>query len=319
MTIRGWTVPSAHCARWGSPLRCILAIVQIVVLVDIGAATASDHVAILMSKDIQPFRLAKSGFTDVCKRSNTTYDLKGTDGDVEAIVREIRKERPALILAIGSEALAAAAALDGIPVVFSMVVRPDEILRDRSGVTGARAEIPMHAQLDVLVAIAPHVEKVGVVFDPKRSKNLIGEIETAAGRMGLQLVTAEAGSAGESLKALKQLEGSVDAWLMIPDRTTVTTQTFEYMIGSSFRHRAPVVGLSKKFVQRSALFALVLDYEDLGRQSGEMANQVIAGRSPDELPFARARSHGIVLNSTAADRMGVKIPDYIGSSAEVVE
>lgn len=277
------------------------------------------EVAAIISKSIKPYQDALAGFVSVCDARITEYDMEGNMDKGRAITSKIKADKPDLILAIGPHALKVAKQdITGIPVVFSIVLNPEPIISGSSNITGASAEVSMERQLKMLETIVPKVKKIGVVYDPSKTGALVAEASEIADRMGLQLVAREVHSLGEALIAIKELKGKIDALMMLPDTTTATIQGFEYMLLFSFRNKVPLIAPSKKYVQKSALLALSIDYEDIGRQSGELANEILSGKSPDELPYTKARKTKAILNLKTASKIGLTIPSsVIAKAAEV--
>lgn len=284
-----------------------------------GSAIA-DEIAVILGKNIKPYQEALSGFSSVCDAKQKVYDMGEEKTEQEKkIVSEINSEKPDLILVIGSEALIAAKEIKDIPIVFSMILDPEAIIGDANNITGASAQIPMEEQLQTLKAIAPNVKKIGVVYDAKKTGDMVAETAKIAKKKGLQLVAIQAISLKESLLALKEMEGKVDALMMVPDTTTMTTQSFEYMLLSSFRQKIPLIALSKKYVQKSALLAFSVDYEDIGKQAGELANKILKGGRTSELPYTKARKTQVVLNLKTANKIGLDIPPSIREKADIID
>jgi len=277
------------------------------------------EVAVIMSKSIKPYQDALAGFMSVCNARITEYDMEGRMDKGHEITAKIKSDKPDLILAIGSHALEVAKQdITDIPIVFSIVLNPEPIISGSGNITGASAEVSVESQLKMLGTIVPAVRKIGVVYDPSKTGALVAEANGIADRMGLQLVAREVHSPGETLIAIKELTGKIDALMMLPDTTTATIQGFEYMLLFSFRNKVPLIAPSEKYVQKSALLALSINYEDIGRQSGELANEILRGKSPDELPYTKARKTKAVLNLKTASKIGLTIPSsVIAEAAEV--
>jgi putative ABC transport system substrate-binding protein len=73
----------------------------------------------------------------------------------------------------------------------------------------------------------------------------------------------------------------------------------------------PVIGYSRGMVKAGALFGLICDYEDLGRQAGEIAFRILKGEKPKEIPVEPPREKLLIINQIVADRIGFDTPDEI--------
>jgi putative ABC transport system substrate-binding protein len=58
--------------------------------------------------------------------------------------------------------------------------------------------------------------------------------------------------------------------------------------------------------------------EDIGRQAGELANQILSGSTPSELPYTLARQVSLTVNLKAAKKLGMSIPDALLADANEV-
>ena len=67
----------------------------------------------------------------------------------------------------------------------------------------------------------------------------------------------------------------------------------------------------KSQVPKGAVVSLGLSYYDLGRESGKMAAKVLRGAKPADMPVIKAPLTDLWVNTAAAKRMGVKLPESI--------
>jgi putative ABC transport system substrate-binding protein len=112
----------------------------------------------------------------------------------------------------------------------------------------------------------------------------------------------------------------MDVLWMVADSTVYTPRSTEFILQYTLGHQIPFVGLSAKYVKAGALFAVSWDYTDLGEQAGELAHQILAGKTPAELAVATPRKLPLVLNMKSARSLGVKIPrKVIEGASEVYE
>ena len=99
------------------------------------------------------------------------------------------------------------------------------------------------------------------------------------------------------------------------DRTVLTTQSLQYVFLFAFQNNLPLIGLSDHFVKMGALFAVGPDYEDIGRQSGELAARILSGEEPGDLSYVSPRRVLLSLNLRTAEIIGIRVPDHVVRSA----
>lgn len=139
---------------------------------------------------------------------------------------------------------------------------------------------------------------------------------TAAAGMGMDLVPMSVRSEGDLLGHAESLAG-MDALWSVADSTVFSPQGLNQILLSTLRHRVPFVGLSPSFVKAGALLALSVDYTDVGRQSGEIAERILAGEKPASIPVTAPRKVSLSINMNTARQIDVAIGDDIRQKAQI--
>ena len=67
----------------------------------------------------------------------------------------------------------------------------------------------------------------------------------------------------------------------------------------------------KSQVPKGAVVSLGLSYYELGRESGKMVAKVLKGAKPADMPVIKAPLTDLWVNTAAAERMGVTVPESI--------
>lgn len=299
-----------------------LALACLALLLHGGAPIAfAGDVAVLTSADVDAYRSAVAGFKSVLVRHRVAkeYDMNGDFDRGRGQLSEIESEvQPDLILAVGAWALQVVAEKGTtIPTIYTMVLNPPAILGQQSTtITGASMNVPTERALGILVTLGPEVRRIGVVFDPSHTAYLLAEARQTA-LPGLEFVALEVSSPGEAVSAFKTLQDQgVDALWILPDDTVLKSpKILEEVILSSLKRGIPLLGSSPRHAEMGAPLSLYFaNSEDIGRQAGELANQVFEG-SPASLPFTKARKVDLVVNLRTAEKHGIRIPDEILAGA----
>jgi len=304
-------------------LPCVPALLLPALLGSATAAGAAD-VAVVMSADVDAYTEALKGFKASLRHKVVAeYDMEGDLDRGRKQVAEIgAKVKPDLILAVGIWALQALSKeASTVPVVYAMVLNPPSVIGSGAkNITGASMNVPVEQTIRVLKQLGPQIRRVGVMFDRAKTGYLVARAEAVARDEGLQLVAREIRSAKEAISALDTLgEQGVDALWVLPDETNLAPAVLQQMLLFSYRRKVPLIGLSESQAQMGALLSLSFaSSEDIGRQAGELANSILAGRAPAEIPYTTARRVRLTVNLKAAQKLGMEIPKSILGAAHSV-
>ncbi len=309
-----------HVARARVP--GILLAIALVALVLAVAPAAAGTVAVLLSSDADEYKEALRGFKEAAGHQVVAvYDMEADPDQARKLLADIeRKVKPDLIFAVGTWALQAVAGRTDIPIVYAMVLNPPSLVGvGVKNVTGASMNVPVEQPLRVLKQLGPQVKRIGVIYNKARTGYLVKEAEAVARDEGLQLVAREVASPKEVLPALESLQDGIDALWILPDETILAQAVVQQMLLFSYRRKIPVLGLSDRHAQMGALLSLSFaSSEDIGRQAGEAAKAVLAGKAPGQIPYTTARKTNLVVNLKAAQKLGVEIPRPVVARATSV-
>jgi len=281
-------------------LRWLRSLVAVLV---VPCAAGATEIAALFSSDIEPYAMAYEAFVQSCPANYWRHDLSEPGIDAARVVAEVVEKKPDLILALGSKAFnAAREATRTTPIVYVMVLDYQD--SGASNVAGASIRVDPALEMESIRAVFPRVRKLGVVYDESISMHIVSAARRAAARLGLELIAEKASDAAETIRAIRTIEDDVDAWWLIPDRTTLNAESAEYLLLSSVRRGIPVIAPSRKYVDRGAQMALVPDYAAIGQAGAEIALRLMAGSDPAEVGTVYATDVRVVVNVRTSQEMG---------------
>lgn len=283
-----------------------LSLLIIVFLVLAGPAAAAE-VLVVQSVRSATYEEAVRGFRKACPADARTLVL--SDYADPELGRVIREERPRLVVAVGDGALASLRRVSRRPALALMALGLPSQEADHH-VTGVHLFVKPEQYLGLFKKIK--ARRVGVLYDPARSGWYVREARAAAKQHGVELVLREVRESRQVMAQLSSLRG-VDALWLIPDTTAVTRETLEGYFLFGQKQSVPVVSFSSSHLRLGALASLEADRFELGKQAGEMAQQLLRGAQPAELPVAAPRRVTLGTNEAVARRFGY--PDLAGSLA----
>jgi putative tryptophan/tyrosine transport system substrate-binding protein len=302
------------------PLLALLLLLGVVLALD--RSSAAGGIAVLMSSREAEYKEALRGFKESARQPVVAeYDMEDdVDRGRKQLAQIEAKIKPELILAVGFSALQAVANQTDIPIVYCMVLNPPSLLGDNAKkVTGASMNIPVEQPLRLLKQLGPNIKRIGVVYNPARTGYLVRRAVSVARQEGLQLVTREVNSARDAIAAVGPLLDEVDALWLIPDETLLQRAVVQQMLLLAYRKRVPLLGLAESHAKMGALLALSFaSPQDIGRQAGELANEVLSGKSTADLPYTTARQTNLIVNLKAAQKLGVDVPKAVVDRASTV-
>lgn len=289
-----------------------------------GAAGAPPRIVVVVSHDAAPYREALDGFQKALARdgpSGASIDvqfLHGDAGKLPAILQQARREGVDLFFAMG--ALAAQDVLaqsHDTPVVAGMVLSADA-LRGAENATGVVLDLPMDTQIEWMQRLLPELRTVGVLYNPRENRMRIEAAERAARARGLRMISREVASPEALPEALKSLAKRIDVLWGIVDSVVLSPETAQAVLLFSFRNDIPFVGLSAAWTKAGAIYALDWDYEDVGKQCGELAVKSLSGARAGGIAPVFPRKLNYTLNMKTVRHMRVRIPDAMVRGAAQV-
>jgi len=222
-----------------------------------------------------------------------------------------------VLVTLGTAATQAALASDlSTPVVAALVFSSDALRRP--SVTAITLDMPMEAQFDWLRKILPEQHTVGVLYSPKENQQRVDAAARIAQARGLKLLARPVDTPQELPAALEGMSHQIDVLWSLTDPVVISPQTAQPILLFCFRNKIPLVGLSSTWVKAGALYSLDWDYNDIGRQAGELVQRLAHGAKPSELPAAAPRKFTYAINMKSAGQLGLDVPRTLVQGARQV-
>jgi putative ABC transport system substrate-binding protein len=277
---------------------------------------AAQKVLVLQSMRVTPYDEALRGVRSVVSGTFKRVVISEMDG--VDVARTVRDERPDVILAIGTEALARVRRVKDTPIVYLMVLDPQNALTSGENLTGVSMNVPPERQLAALQSLMPRLKRIGIPYNPSRSGVLARKAQSAARSLGIEPVSRELRSARDVIPVAEGMKGEVDAIWMLPDTTLATPESIEFLLLFSLANRIPILAFSDKYVQMGAIMALDIDPYDLGRQAGDLVRRILSGTPLEQVQRVEPRSMVMTVNAKVARKLGLTLSEEALSRARVI-
>src|SRR5262245_24198522 len=214
-----------------------------------------------------------------------------------------------------------------IPIVFTHVGDPvasgvvKGIARPEGNVTGVTNLFPSIAGkwVELLKEAAPHVTRVGLIFNPElpATERYLAEIETAAAALAVKAIRTPVRSAAEVEGAIHHFAISQGGGLIMVPPTLAEAER-ELILRLTKQHRLPVVSSDKFFAAGCDLISYGPDSVDLFRTAASYVDRILRGAKPGELPVQFPTKFELVINLKTAAAIGLTIPESLLFRADEV-
>lgn len=316
-----------------SALFVLLALTEI--LAQEGAKTA--RVGILIPESLRPESQAikglRDGLKDLGHQEGKTIqivlrDAKGDRGALKREANELVRQKVQLIFATGTRATQAAMAATGeIPIIFSHPADPvalglvKSMARPGANVTGVAALSLQMAEkrLEILKQIVPKVHWVIVFYDsnnPYSRENFL-TAKKAGVKLGLEVEERPVKSAEELKKSINAMpDRAGESFFHIPD--DLIESQLDFILEAAKGKGWPTMFSEEVWVTKGGLAGYAPNYYQMGRQAALLADKILKGGKPKDLPVERASKFDLIINFRSASATGISIPPQILKQADRV-
>jgi putative ABC transport system substrate-binding protein len=237
----------------------------------------------------------------------------------------------AVIVAGGTPAaMVAQAVVRTIPVVFAVSVDPVEVGLvpslnhpggNLTGITNLNVEMGPK-KLEAVRELLPAATRVAVLLNPSSPLSLpfLTQLQPAAKAMGFQLDVVQASKDSDLEPAFAKVKDDLkaDALVLAPD--TFYNMRTKQIAKLALQYRVPVIQQYRPFVAAGGLVSLGSDESEYYRLVGTYAGRILKGERPGDLPVHRSTKFELLINSTTARALGIKVPlSLLGRADEVIE
>jgi ABC-type uncharacterized transport system substrate-binding protein len=233
-----------------------------------------------------------------------------------------------VIVTPGAAVVAANQATSIIPIVFPMAGDPvgaglvASLARPGGNVTGLslqRADLA-GKRIELLREVAPGLRRLGVLVNVGNRGSVLelGEVQTAARTLGLELASFELRGAEDISPAFEAMKGRIDALYVTSEPMVHVTRARINTL--ALGARLPTVYAYREFVEAGSLMSYGPNFADLHRRAAEIVDKILRGAKPADIPVEQPTKFDLVVNLTTAKALGLTVPPTLLARAdEVIE
>jgi putative ABC transport system substrate-binding protein len=256
---------------------------------------------------------------------------RGQSDRLSELASDLVQRHVAVIVATGGgmSALAAKAATETIPIVFSTATDPVQLglvaglSRPGGNATGVfvLANSLEAKRLGLLHEMVPHAQTIAMLVNPQApgTQSQLEEAQAAARTLVRQIVVAKASNEPDleaAFATLSQLRA--EALLVAADPFFNTRR--EQLVALTSRHAIPAIYEFREFALAGGLMSYGTSLASAYHQVGTYTGKILKGEKPANLPVVQPTMFEMVINLRTAKALGLIVPPALLATAdEVIE
>ena len=295
--------------------------------VNVGIVQLVEHAALDAANKGFVEGLASKGYKE---GQNIAYDRQNAQADqsnLQNIAHRFVNNKVNLICAIATPAAQTVANVTSdIPIVATAVTdyKTAKLVKDNAkpgtNVTGTTDMNPVEQQLDLLLKIVPNAKSVGTIYcsSEVNSQLQVDILKKAAAGKNVTIKEATVSNVNDIQQAARSLVGKVQAIYVPTDN--VLASAMPTLISVTEEAKLPVICGEGGMVKAGGVATLGVDYYKLGFQAGEMAADILSGKSkPADMAIQAQKEFKAMVNLKEAEKIGLKVPEDVLKGAELVK
>jgi len=239
---------------------------------------------------------------------------------VKAAMRLIATKPDLLVTVATSHTAAAKQVTENVPIVFAVLTDPVQsgfvasYVSSKNNFTGVSNSVaPMSGKrLEVLKEMVPGIKRGLAVVAVKETiaQKSFQFLAESASKLGIQLVRRDVTTKEELEKILLDTpKGSVDAIIHVP--AILLRNHINLLVEKAKKDRLPFGVHTEELVKKGALVSYGEDNRLTGIQAARLVVKVLKGVPPADIPIETPERPLLVINSTTAKIIGLKIPRQV--------
>ncbi|UJF16401.1 ABC transporter substrate-binding protein [Jeotgalibaca sp. MA1X17-3] len=279
------------------------------------------NIGILQYLEHDSLSASRKGFIDVLEEAgykegeNLNIDYQNAQGDQANL--QTMSERISgtsdLLLAIATPSAQSIANVErDLPVLFTAITDPvdaglvDSLEVPGGNITGTTDAGPIEDQVKLLLSIVDDAKTIGIIYNSSEPNSVIqsDQAEAILKESGIDVKILTVNSSNDVQQVMESLAQDVDGVYIPTDNTLASTMATVSQVAIAYE--LPVVAASTDQVLAGGLATYGIDYYELGRQTGEMALEILEnGDEPATMAVQSSTAVELVVNEEMADALGI--------------
>lgn len=261
---------------------------------------------------------------------NIHYTFKNAQGDMNtapSIIQSFQAEKKDCVVAIATPVAQSAAVMaKDTPVIFAAVTDPvaagltSSLEKPDQNITGTSDEIQVEQILEKALEVNPDMKTLGVLYN-KGEVNSVTNIKKAKAfcdEHGIQVVEGTVTGVNEVQSATDVLTSKCDA-VFAPNDNMIAS-AMDIVGPTCAKAKIPLYVGADSMVQDGGFLSVGIDYEELGRETARMVDQVLKGEDVKNIPVKVFKDDlSIYVNQNVLKDLGLNLPESITKDKSYIE
>ena len=216
-----------------------------------------------------------------------------------------------------------------IPIVFSAISDPKAAKLDlmpEYPITGITDTANLDGLLELIHVMMPKLKILGLMYNPAEinSVSTITRLKKLLIEHDILFTETTVNKTQDVAQATKSLIGKVDALYFPQDNTLVSAIPTIVNTATQTSPLLPVIlpifTSDPILVKKGILAAVGYDYEDMGKETGQVVAKILKGEPAQQIPIHNPKELKAVINNSLAKKLGFNIPKKLKHSiVQVIE
>ena len=260
--------------------------------------------------------LAARGFKE---GKNVKFDFQNAQADqsnLRNIAQRFTSNKVDLIGAIATPAAQTMANATKTTPIVATAVTDFEIAKlvkknnkPGTNVTGSSDMAPIDTLVELMLKIYPETKKVGTIYSSSEinSERQVQIFKDIAKVKNLEVKEATVSSVNDIQQAAQSLVGKVDA-IYIPTDNTIASAV-PALLKITETAKLPIFAGEGGMTKEGCFASVAIDYYELGKIAGNMAADILEGKSkPEDMAIQFQKEFKTLISESSLKNLGAKIP-----------
>jgi putative ABC transport system substrate-binding protein len=284
------------------------------------AASAETKIGVLLWNPQRRYEQCKEGVIDQLrqegfKEPEVTLVIEQANGNMTTVGELARKFHAAhmnVVIPVGtSAAVAVAAEIKDIPVVFAFVFDPvdSKIAQDwkssGNNTTGSSSQTSAPMLISSLKQLGP-VKTLAVLYTPgeKNTEAQLKDVE-ALQNDSLKVLPVALKSRADVVPEVSRLQGRADAVLLTG--SSIIGDMAAQIVLLANKAKIITTTQSEDHLDKGVLLGVTVDPIAVGRLAGKKAAMVLRGAKPASIPIEALKTSDVIVNLKTANAIGLRV------------
>lgn len=301
---------------------------------DSGGSTSGKKVAILQYMPHSSLDNCTQGVKNALDAAGIAYDVQiGSSGSADTDCQSYAEQMASsgnysAIIAVATPAAVSAYsavrnASSDIPVIFCAVSDPvsaglvNSLDAPGNNCTGTADAVDIAGQVQLIKTMQPNIKNLGVVYTTTEANSIsqLATLKAECEANGINLVQKGINEASELQAVAVSLVNEVDAITNLTDNNVVDNMSV--VLEQANQKGIPIYGSEIEQVKKGCLASASIDYVALGEKTGQIAVDVLSGKSAATYPVVTVSDSFLVVNPDVASTLGITIPTELNDAEKV--